>query len=75
MRTAYATWETLERNERLMLGIDPGFGRRGYAVSCMTRYRPREAAVEKLFFGKHAPMASAVAQARGVTLLALAQRG
>src|SRR5207302_6783884 len=36
---------------------------------------PREAAIEKLFFGKNAPTAIAVAQARGVTLLALVQSG
>ena len=41
----------------------------------ITRYCPREAAIEKLFFGKNAPTAIAVAQARGVILLALAQRG
>src|SRR6266550_4027808 len=97
--------------ERLILGIDPGYGRAGYAVvvahgsalhlvACdtiitpqglayperlqqlygklrevITRYCPREAAVEKLFFGKNAPTAIAVAQARGVTLLALVQNG
>src|SRR5712671_6578142 len=95
--------------ERLILGIDPGYGRAGYAVveahgsalhlvTCdtiitpqglayperlqqlyeelrevITRYCPREAAIEKLFFGKNAPTAIAVAQARGVALLALAQ--
>ena len=98
-------------NERLILGIDPGYGRAGYAivaahgstlqlVACDTiitpqglayperlqqlygelrevimRYSPREAAIEKLFFGKNAPTAIAVAQARGVTLLALVQSG
>src|SRR5260370_1878750 len=98
-----------ERNERLILGIDPGFGRMGYAViaavgdnlrliACDTimtsvglaypqrlqqiyeqlsaiiaRYRPQEAAIEKLFFGKNATTAIPVAQARGVALLALAQ--
>lgn len=36
-------------------------------------YSPGEAAIEKLFFGKNAPTAIAVAQARGVTVLALAQ--
>jgi len=97
------------KDERLILGIDPGFGRAGYAILaaqgsslrllacdtiitpvglayperlqqvyeqfCMViaRYRPQEAAIEKLFFGKNAPTAIAVAQARGVALLALAQ--
>jgi crossover junction endodeoxyribonuclease RuvC len=113
MKTESATVETLEtsqRSERLILGIDPGFGRMGYAVvvaagndlrlivcdAIMTsagsytrrlqqiydqlgviisRYRPREAAIEKLFFGKNATTAIGVAQARGVTLLALAQSG
>ena len=101
----------IERNERLILGIDPGFGRMGYAVvaaagdnlrlivcdaimtpvglaypqrlqqiyeqlsAIIVRYRPREAAIEKLFFGKNATTAIPVAQARGVALLALAQSG
>ncbi len=95
--------------ERLILGIDPGYGRAGYAIvaahgsalhliACdtiitpqglvyperlqqlyeelrevITHYCPKEAAIEKLFFGKNAPTAIAVAQARGVTLLALVQ--
>ena len=95
--------------ERLILGIDPGYGRAGYAVvaekrgvlhlvacdtiitsqslaypkrlqqlyeelrTVITRHSPGEAAIEKLFFGKNAPTAIAVAQARGVTLLALVQ--
>jgi crossover junction endodeoxyribonuclease RuvC len=97
------------KDERLILGIDPGYGRAGYAVvavqgsalrlvACDTiitpkdlayperlrqvyehlclviaRDHPQEAAIEKLFFGKNAPTAIAVAQARGVALLALAQ--
>src|SRR5438309_1534014 len=97
------------KDERLILGIDPGFGRAGYAVVaaqgsalrlvacdtiitpkelayqerlqqvyeqlCMViaRDRPQEAAIEKLFFGKNVPTAIAVAQARGVALLTLAQ--
>ena len=101
--------ETLDRNERLILGIDPGFGRMGYAVVAatgndlrlivcdaittpmglaypqrlqqiyeqlgviITQYRPQEAAIEKLFFGKNVTTAIGVAQARGVSLLALAQ--
>jgi crossover junction endodeoxyribonuclease RuvC len=38
-------------------------------------YRPREAAIEDLFFGKNETMATAVAQAHGVALRALAQSG
>jgi len=100
-----------ECNERLILGIDPGFGRMGYAVvaaagndlrlmicdAIMTptgeayplrlqliyeelsviidRYCPKEAAVEKLFFGKNVTTAIGVAQARGVALLTLMQSG
>ena len=103
--------EMSERNERLILGIDPGFGRMGYAVVAaagndlrlivcdaimtptgqayplrlqliykelsviITRYRPQEAAIEKLFFGKNATTAIGVAQARGVALLTLVQSG
>jgi len=99
------------RSERLILGIDPGFGRMGYAVvaaagsdlrllvcdAIMTpsgqayplrlqliyeelsviidRYLPREAAIEKLFFGKNVTTAIGVAQARGVALLTLVQSG
>jgi crossover junction endodeoxyribonuclease RuvC len=98
-------------NERLILGIDPGFGRIGYAVlsaqgmdlhlvACdaiitattlaypqrlqqiyeelgviIAEYRPGEAAIEALFFGKNVTTAIKVAQARGVTILALAQQG
>jgi len=101
----------MNRSERLILGIDPGYGRMGYAViavqgielrplvcdvvstqariayparlqrlyeglcAIVSRYHPREAAMEKLFFGNNAPTAIAVAQARGVALLALAQFG
>jgi crossover junction endodeoxyribonuclease RuvC len=39
------------------------------------RYRPEEAAVEELFFGKNVNTAITVGQARGVALLALAQAG
>jgi crossover junction endodeoxyribonuclease RuvC len=98
-------------NERLILGIDPGFGRMGYAVvaaagndlrliACdaimtpkglaypqrlqqiyeqlgviIARYHPQEAAVEELFFGRNVTTAIAVAQARGVAILLLEQRG
>jgi crossover junction endodeoxyribonuclease RuvC len=101
----------MKRNERLILGIDPGFGRIGYAVLSVqgmdlhlvvcdaiitpttlaypqrlqqiyeelgvivAEYRPVEAAIEALFFGKNVTTAIKVAQARGVTILALAQQG
>ncbi len=101
----------MEKNERLILGIDPGFGRMGYAVlaaagndlhliACdaiitpvalsyprrlqqiyeqlgeiIAEYQPAEAAIEALFFGKNVTTAIAVAQARGVTILLLEQRG
>jgi len=41
----------------------------------LTRYRPREAAVEELFFQRNVRTAFQVGQARGVLLLALAQEG
>ncbi len=41
----------------------------------IVRYRPQEAAIEELFFGKNVTTAIAVTQARGVTLLALIQNG
>jgi crossover junction endodeoxyribonuclease RuvC len=114
MRTESATVETLEtsqRSERLILGIDPGYGRMGYALvvaagndlrlivcdaimtsaaaayaqrleqiyeqlgEIIARYRPQEAAIEKLFFGKNVTTAIGVSQARGVILLALTQSG
>ena len=98
-------------NERRILGIDPGFGRMGYAVitakgnglgllvcdavmtpktlaypqrlqqiyeqlgTIIAEYQPAEAAIEELFFGKNVTTAIAVAQARGVTILLLEQRG
>ena len=98
-------------NERRILGIDPGFGRLGYAVilakgndldllvcdavmtpktlaypqrlqqiyeqldTIIAEYRPAEAAIEELFFGKNVTTAIAVAQARGVAMLLLEQRG
>ena len=101
----------MEINKRLILGIDPGFGRMGYAVlaaagndlhllACdaimtpttlgypqrlqqiyeqlgeiIARYQPTEAAIEALFFGKNVTTAIKVAQARGVVILLLAQRG
>src|SRR5947209_10409196 len=100
----------MERKERLILGIDPGFGRMGYAVlaaagndlhllacdaimtptalsyprrlqriyeelrTIIDQYRPAEAAIESLFFGKNVTTAIAVAQARGVAILTLAQK-
>ncbi len=39
----------------------------------IARYRPGEAAIEELFFGKNVNTAITVGQARGVALLALAQ--
>ena len=99
------------RDERLILGIDPGFGRIGYAVvaavgdnlrliacnaiitpkglpypqrlqqiykqlsAIIAQYQPQEAAMEELFFGRNVSTAIAVGQARGVTLLALANSG
>ena len=101
----------MNRNEHLILGIDPGFGRIGYAVlsvqgmdlhlvvcdaivtpttieypqrlqqvyaqvgALIAEYQPAEAAIEALFFGKNVTTAIKVAQARGVTILALAQQG
>ena len=98
-------------NERRILGIDPGFGRLGYAVltakgndlgllvcdavmtpktlaypqrlqqlyeqlgTIIAEYQPAEAAIEELFFGKNVTTAIAVAQARGVAILLLEQRG
>jgi crossover junction endodeoxyribonuclease RuvC len=41
----------------------------------VTNYRPQEAAIEELFFGRNVSTAIAVGQARGVTMLALADRG
>ena len=100
----------MEMNERLIVGIDPGFGRMGYAIlaaagndlrllACdaimtpaalsyprrlqqiyeqlgeiIAQYQPGEAAIEALFFGKNVTTAIAVAQARGVAILILAQR-
>lgn len=40
----------------------------------LNTYKPAEAAVELLFFGRNRKTANAVSQARGVVLLALAQR-
>lgn len=41
----------------------------------LTRYRPQEAAMEELFFGRNVSTAIVVGQARGVALLALANSG
>lgn len=41
----------------------------------MDKYKPDEVAVEKLFFNRNVTTAFAVAQARGVVILAAAQRG
>src|SRR5258708_2879159 len=41
----------------------------------IAEYQPAEAAIEELFFGKNVTTAIAVAQARGVAMLLLEQRG
>ncbi len=41
----------------------------------LSNYRPQEAAMEELFFGRNVSTAIAVGQARGVALLALANMG
>lgn len=41
----------------------------------VSSYRPEEAAIEELFFGRNVSTAIAVGQARGVALLALANSG
>jgi crossover junction endodeoxyribonuclease RuvC len=41
----------------------------------IVEYQPSEAAIEELFFGKNVTTVIKVAQARGVAILALAQRG
>jgi crossover junction endodeoxyribonuclease RuvC len=41
----------------------------------LVEYRPEDAAVEELFFGKNVNTAITVGQARGIALLALAQSG
>ncbi|MCC3376927.1 crossover junction endodeoxyribonuclease RuvC [Cohnella sp. REN36] len=48
-----------------------------YEASCqlLDQYRPERIAVEKLFFNKNVTNAFSVGQARGVFLLAAAQRG
>src|SRR5258708_11798201 len=98
-------------NERLVMGIDPGYATLGYAVvaahgnelhllACdvittpagltfpqrlqqiyerlvvlVDEYRPREAAMEELFFGRNVTTAIAVGHARGVAMLALINAG
>ncbi|MBI4977811.1 MAG: crossover junction endodeoxyribonuclease RuvC [Spirochaetes bacterium] len=95
----------------MTLGIDPGYGRTGYAFvtpdgqryalhahgvietpagktiaerlsmlytkldSLIAEHKPDEASIEELFFSKNTKTAIAVAEARGVILLALTQRG
>lgn len=44
-------------------------------TTLLATYRPGEAAIESLFFAKNKKTAMAVAQARGVLLLALSQAG
>jgi crossover junction endodeoxyribonuclease RuvC len=98
-------------NERLVMGIDPGYAILGYAVvaahgnelrlqacgvittpaglvfpqrlqkiyeqlsALVDEYRPQEAAMEELFFGRNVTTAIAVAHARGVAMLALINGG
>ncbi len=98
-------------NERIVIGIDPGYAILGYAVvaahgnelrmlACgvittpaglvlplrlqqiyqqlgelVDEYRPQEAAMEELFFGRNVTTAIAVGHARGVAMLALTNGG
>ncbi len=96
---------------RIILGIDPGFGRMGYGliesgqgtvryllancletqktmphaqrlqymwrelITLITTYQPDVVAVEKLFFAKNEKTALAVAETRGIILLAAQEHG
>ena len=98
-------------NERIVIGIDPGYAILGYAVvaargndlrmldygvittpaglvlpqrlqqiykrlnALVDEYRPQEAAMEELFFGRNVTTAIAVGHARGVAMLALVNAG
>jgi crossover junction endodeoxyribonuclease RuvC len=98
-------------NERIVMGIDPGYAILGYAVvaasgndsnmlacgvittpaglvlperlqqiyqrlsALVDEYRPQEAAMEELFFGRNVTTAIAVGHARGVAMLALVNAG
>jgi crossover junction endodeoxyribonuclease RuvC len=98
-------------NQRIVMGIDPGYARLGYAViaasgydlsllacdviatpagvvlpqrlqqiyqqlsALVNEYRPQEAAIEELFFGRNVTTAIAVGHARGVAMLALVNAG
>jgi crossover junction endodeoxyribonuclease RuvC len=98
-------------NERIVMGIDPGYATLGYAVmaahsntlrllacgaittpaglvlplrlqqiyqqlsALVNEYRPQEAAMEELFFGRNVTTAIAVGHARGVAMLALTNSG
>ena len=98
-------------NERIVMGIDPGYAILGYAVvaahgnelrmlACdvittpaglvlpqrlqriyerlvvlTNEYRPQEAAMEELFFGRNVTTAIAVGHARGVAMLELINSG
>ena len=44
-------------------------------MKVLKTYKPREAAIENLYFGKNISSAMSVAEARGVLLLALTSRG
>src|SRR5258708_22685365 len=98
-------------NERIVMGIDPGYAILGYAVvaahgnelrmlacgvittpavlafpqrlqqiyqqlsALVDEYRPQEAAMEELFFGRNVTTAIGVGHARGVAMLALINGG
>jgi crossover junction endodeoxyribonuclease RuvC len=47
----------------------------GQFLSILETYRPGESAIETLYFGRNVSSAIAVAEARGVLSLALAQKG
>ena len=73
----------------IILGIDPGIATMGYGVvdkpvrlaileegvnKIIDRFAPEEVALEELFFTKNITTGIAVAQARGVTLLACVKK-
>lgn len=100
-----------DSNQRLVMGIDPGYATLGYAVvaangnelsllacgvittpagialperlqqiyerlgALVDEYRPQEAAMEELFFGRNVTTAIAVGHARGIAMLALINGG
>ena len=62
------TEATMASSERLVVLFD-------HIVELLSEYEPSVAAVEQLFFNRNVTSALAVGQARGVTLLCLAQQG